>query len=674
MRVETICPYCGVGCHIRLKVRDGRVVATLPAEGGPGEGRLCIKGWSAHEFIHHPERLRRPLIRQGENFKEADWSEALDLIAERLREIAHRHGADSIAFLSSAKATNEENYLLQKLARAVIGTNNIDHCARLCHSSTVTGLLDAFGSGAMTNSIEDLEEAEVIFVIGSNTTEQHPLIARRIIRAVRRGGKLIVADPRAIPLTEYATLHLRHRPGTDVALLNAMMNVIISEGLHDKDFIENRTEGFEELRRVVSKYRPEEVEAITGVPAHLIREAARLYASAEKASIIFSMGLTQHTTGVDNVHSVANLAMLTGNIGRPGTGVNPLRGQNNVQGACDMGALPDFLPGYKRVEDPKARRPFEEAWGVELPSEPGLTSVEMTEACGGEIRAMYIMGENIVLSHPDSNEVRRQLGRLEFLVVSELFLSETAELADVVLPAASYAEKMGTFTSTDRRVQLLHKVIPPIEECKPDWWIIARLSERMGRPMKAERPREVMEEIAGLVSIYRGISYDRLERGGIQWPCPSADHPGTPILHVDRFTRGLGRFIPAEYRPPAEQPDEEYPFTLTTGRLLFHWHTGTMTRRSKTLTGQLNEPYVEINVKDAERLGIGDGDPVRVRSRRGVITLRALVTDRIKEGVLFIPFHFREAAANILTNPALDPRAKIPEYKACAAAIERAGG
>ncbi len=672
MKVETICPYCGVGCHIRLKVKDGRVVATLPAEGGPGEGRLCIKGWSAHEFIHHPERLRKPLIRRGEGFKEADWSEALDLIAERLREIAYRHGADSIAFLSSAKATNEENYLLQKLARAVIGTNNIDHCARLCHSSTVIGLLDAFGSGAMTNSIEDLEKAEVIFVIGSNTTEQHPLIARRIIRAVRRGGKLIVADPRAIPLTEYATLHLRHRPGTDVALLNAMINVIVSEDLHDRDFIENRTEGFEELRRVVSRYRPEEVEAITGVPAHLIREAARLYASAERASIIFSMGLTQHTTGVDNVHSVANLAMLTGNIGRPGTGVNPLRGQNNVQGACDMGALPDFLPGYKRVEDPEARRPFEEAWGVELPSEPGLTSVEMTEACGGEIRAMYIMGENIVLSHPDSNEVRRQLGRLGFLVVSELFLSETAELADVVLPAASYAEKMGTFTSTDRRVQLLHRAIPPIEECKPDWWIIAQIAKRLGRPLRAEGPREVMAEIARLVPIYRGINYNRLEKGGIQWPCPSTEHPGTPILHAERFARGLGRFTPAEYRPPAEQPDEEYPFILTTGRLLFHWHTGTMTRKSKTLTGQLNEPYVEINTLDAERLGIEGGDRVKVRSRRGEITLRALVTDRIKGGVLFIPFHFKEAAANVLTNPALDPRAKIPEYKACAAAIELA--
>ena len=671
MKVETICPYCGVGCHIRLKVRDGRVVATLPAVDGPGEGRLCIKGWSAHEFIHHPERLRRPLIRRGETLREADWGEALDLVAQRLREVAHRHGADAVALLSSAKATNEENYLLQKLARAVVGTNNIDHCARLCHSSTVVGLIDAFGSGAMTNSIEDLEEAEVIFVIGSNTTEQHPLIARRIIRAVRRGGKLIVADLRAIPLTEYAEIHLRHRPGTDVALLNAMMNVIISEGLHDGEFIAKRTEGFEELRRVVSRYRPEDVEAITGVPAHLIREAARLYASAERASIIFSMGLTQHTTGVDNVHSIANLAMLTGNIGRPGTGVNPLRGQNNVQGACDMGALPDFLPGYKRVEDSEARHPFEEAWGVKLPSEPGLTSVEMTEACGGEIRAMYIMGENIVLSHPDSNEVGRQLRKLEFLAVSELFLSETAELADVVLPAASYAEKTGTFTSTDRRVQLLHRAIPPIGECQPDWWIIAQLARRMGRPLGAERPRDVMGEIARLVPLYRGITYDRLERRGIQWPCPSPQHPGTPILHVERFTRGLGRFIPAEYRPPAEQPDEEYPFILTTGRLLFHWHTGTMTRRSKTLTGQLNRPYVEINVRDAERLGIEDGGWVRVRSRRGEITLQALVTDRIKEGVLFIPFHFREAAANVLTNPALDPRAKIPEYKACAAAVER---
>jgi formate dehydrogenase alpha subunit len=654
-----------------LKVRDGEVVATLPGVGGPGEGKLCIKGWSSHEFVHHPERLRRPLIRRGGRLQAADWGEALRLVAERMMEIVRRHGGDSLAFLSSAKATNEENYLLQKLARAVFGTNNVDHCARLCHASTVVGLIEAFGSGAMTNSVEDLEEAEAIFVIGSNTTEQHPLIARRIIRAVRRGCRLIVADPRAIPLTEYADIHVQHRPGTDVALLNAMMNVIISEDLHDEEFIKRRTEGFDRLRKVVSRYPPEEVEGVTGVPAELIREAARLYASAERASIVFSMGLTQHTTGVDNVHSVANLAMLTGNIGRPGTGVNPLRGHNNVQGACDMGALPDFLPGYKSVEDREARKPFEEEWGVELPVEPGLTSMEMVEACTDEIRAMYVMGENVILSHPDSNEVRRQLERLDFLAVSELFLSETAELADVVLPAASFVEKEGTFTATDRRVQLIRRAIPPIGESKPDWWIISQLARRLGRPMKAERPREVMDEIAGLVPLYRGISHKRLERGGVQWPCPKPDHPGTSILHVERFARGRGRFIPAEYRPPAEEPDEEYPYILTTGRVLFHWHTGTMSRRSPTLRRQLDRPYVEMNPRDAERLGIEDGDRVRVRSRRGEITLEAFITEDIKENVVFIPFHFSEAAANILTNPALDPKAKIPEYKACAVTIEK---
>jgi len=671
VKVPTVCIYCGTGCLLHLKVREGRVVGVLPHEEGAGEGRLCIKGWSAHEFIHHPDRLKKPLVRRGGGLRETSWGEALSLVAEGLGRAKAEHGSDAVAVLSSAKATNEENYLLQKFARAVVGTNNIDHCARLCHASTVTGLIASFGSGAMTNSLEDVEEADAIFIIGSNTSEQHPLIARRIIRAVKRGSRLIVADPRAIDLTAYADVHLRHRPGTDVALLNAMMNVIIAKGLHDAAFIKARTEGFEALREAVARYTPERVEEVTGVPAGKIREAARLYAGAERASIFFSMGITQHTTGVDNVVSVANLAMLTGNVGRPGTGVNPLRGQNNVQGACDMGALPDFLPGYRRIEDEEARRRFGEAWGAECPVEPGLTVVEMMDACGTDIRAMYIMGENPLLSDPDLNHVRVQLGKLDFLAVSELFLSETAELADVVLPAASFAEKDGTFTATDRRVQRVRKAIEPVGESRPDWVIITQLAERMGHPMGYGSPEEIMDEIAGLVPLYGGISYRRLEKGGLQWPCPNPEHPGTKILHRDRFARGKGRFIPVEYRPPAEEPDEEYPLVLTTGRVLFHWHTGTMTRRSGTLTDQLDEAYVEVNPADAEALGVADGDLVWVRSRRGEITLRAWVTDRIREGVVFIPFHFAEAAANILTNPALDPQAKIPELKVCAVSLER---
>lgn len=666
MKVTTVCPYCGVGCLLYLHVRDGKVVGVLPHQMGPGEGRLCIKGWSAHEFIHHPDRLKKPLIREGSDFREATWDEALDLVTSKILEARERFGPDSIAVLASAKATNEENYLMQKLARAAIGTNNVDHCARLCHSSTVTGLTRSFGSGAMTNSQEDLEEADAFLVIGSNTTEQHPLLARRIIKAVNSGAKLIVADPRTIPLTEYASLHLIHKPGTDIALLNAIMNVIIAEGLQDDEFIRTRTEGYEAFREHVKRYTPEYAEGVTGVPAGKIREAARIYGSAEKASILFSMGITQHITGVNNVLSTANLAMLTGNVGRRGTGVNPLRGQNNVQGACDVGALPDLLPGYQRAADPEARKRLGDAWGAEVPSNPGLTLTEKVDGAGEKVKVMFVMGENPVMSDPDTQHVRTQLAKLDFLVVSELFMSETAELADVVLPAASFAEKDGTYTATDRRIQLLHKAIEPVGDSKPDWWILSQLSGKLGYTMEYSHPSEIMDEIARVSSIYRGVSFTRLEGDGIRWPVPSPDHPGTLILHTERFSRGLGRFHVVEHRPPAEEPDADYPLILTTGRVLFHWHTGTMTRRSPTLTDQINEAFVEVNEKDAEMLGVKYNQMVRVASRRGEITLHARVTDRIKEGVVFIPFHFYEAQANILTNNAVDAESKIPEYKACA--------
>jgi len=671
LNVTAVCPYCGVGCLLRLHVRDCKVIGVLPHEAGPGEGKLCIKGWSAHEFIHHPDRLERPLIRDGEGFREATWDEALYLVASKIRESKERYGPDSVAFLASAKATNEENYLMQKLARAAVGTNNIDHCARLCHSSTVTGLTRAFGSGAMTNSQEDLEEADAFLVIGSNTTEQHPLLARRVIRAVKRGAKLVVADPRTIPLTEYATLHLEHRPGTDIALLNAMMNTIIAEGLQDGDFIARRTEGYEAFREHVKKYTPEYAESITGVPAAKIREAARIYASAERAAILFSMGITQHITGVNNVLSTANLAMLTGNIGRTGTGVNPLRGQNNVQGACDVGALPDLLPGYIIVADPDARSRIGKAWNAEVPETPGLTLTEKVNGAGEKVKVMYVMGENPLMSDPDTHHVEEQLKKLDFLVVSELFMSETARVADVVLPAASYAEKDGTFTATDRRVQLSHKAVEPVGDARPDWWILSQLSTRLGYPMGYKHPSEVMDEIAAITPIYRGVSYGRLGEAGLRWPVPSFDHPGTPILHAEKFSRGLGRFHVVEHRPPAEETDAEYPLILTTGRVLFHWHTGTMTRRSPTLTDQINEAFIEINETDAERLGVHYNDLVKVASRRGKITLHSRVTSGIKEGVVFIPFHFAEASANILTNNAVDAESKIPEFKVCAVRVEK---
>ncbi len=672
MKVTTVCPYCGVGCMLYLHVREGRVVGVLPHPRGPGEGRLCIKGWSAHEFIHHPDRLKKPLIRGASGFREATWEEALELVASKITWAKGTFGPDSVAFLASAKATNEENYMMQKLARAAVGTNNIDHCARLCHSSTVTGLTRAFGSGAMTNSQEDLEQADAFLVIGSNTTEQHPLLARRLIRAAERGAKIVVADPRTILLTEHAVLHLIHRPGTDIALLNAMMNVIIAEGLQDDAFIRSRTEGYEALREHVAKYTPEYAEEITGVPAEKIREAARIYGSAERAAVIFSMGITQHITGVNNVISTANLAMLTGNMGLPGTGVNPLRGQNNVQGACDVGALPDLLPGYQSASDPEARRRLGSAWGVDVPSEPGLTLTEKVNGAGDKIKVMFIMGENPLMSDPDTNHVRKQLERLDFLVVSELFMSETAAVADVVLPAVSYAEKDGTYTATDRRIQRLHRAVEPVGDSRPDWWILSQLSGRLGYPMRYAHPSEVMDEIATVTPIYRGVSYARLEGDGLRWPVPAADHPGTPILHVERFSRGLGRFHVVEHRPPAEEPDAEYPLLLTTGRVLYHWHTGTMTRRSPTLTDQGNEPFVEISEADAERLGVHHDQMVRVASRRGEITLRARVTVGIMGGVVFIPFHFSEAPANALTNNAVDAESKIPEFKACAVRVEPA--
>jgi formate dehydrogenase alpha subunit len=671
LNVTTVCPYCGVGCLLYLHVREGRVVGVYPHPKGPGEGRLCIKGWSAHEFIHHKDRLTKPLIRSDSGFHEATWDEALDLVASKIKWSKQSYGPDSVAFLASAKATNEENYLMQKLARAAVGTNNIDHCARLCHSSTVTGMSKAFGSGAMTNSQEDLEEAEVFFVIGSNTSEQHPLIARRIIRAVKKGARLIVADPRVIPLTEYATIHLQHRPGTDIALLNAMMNVIIAEGLHNVEFIKTRTEGYEALREHIDKYTPEYAEGITGVSAENIMEAASIYGSAKRAAILFSMGITQHITGVNNVLSTANLAMLTGNIGRRGTGVNPLRGQNNVQGACDVGALPDILPGYQRVVDAEARRRLGEAWGINIPSEPGLTLTEKVNGAGENVNVMFVMGENPLMSDPDTNHVRKQFEKFDFVIVSELFLSETAEVADVVLPAVSFAEKDGTYTSTDRRIQSVHKAIEPIVQAKPDWWILSQLATRLGYRMDYSGPAEVMDEIAAVSPIYRGVSYDRLGVEGLRWPVPSREHPGTPILHVEKFSRGLGRFHVVEHRPPAEVPDEEYPLLLTTGRVLFHWHTGTMTRRSPTLTDQLNEASVEINEMDAENLDIRYGDLVKVASRRGEIKLKAHVTSGIKKGVVFIPFHFTEAPANVLTNNAVDMESKIPEYKACAVRLTK---
>jgi len=672
-KVQTTCSYCGVGCQLELWVKDNKIVKVRGANGAPNYGSTCVKGRFGHTYVNRPDRLTKPLIRRNDALEEASWDEALDVVARRLSAIKQEYGPDAIGGLASATCTNEENYLFQKFMRACIGTNNVDHCARLCHASTVAGLAAAFGSGAMTNSIAELEHADCILVTGSNTTETHPVIANLIKRAVRyHGAKLIVVDPRKIDLVKYATLWLRQKGGTDVAWINGMMNVIVHEGLLDEKFISARTEGFEEFRKLVEEYTPDKVEKITGIPAEKIREAARIYGKAQAASIVYAMGITQHTTGTDNVLSLANLAMLTGNIGRPSTGVNPLRGQNNVQGACDVGALPNVFPGYQKVTDPAVREKFEKAWKVKLPEKPGLTVVEMMNAAAeGKIKAMVIMGENPMISDPNLNHVEEALKSLDFLVVQDIFLTETAALADVVLPAASFAETDGTFTNTERRVLLVRKAIDPPGEAKPDWEIICELATQMGYPMHYVHPSEIMDEIARLTPIYGGIRYHRLVPDGLQWPCPTEDHPGTKFLHAGKFSRGKGRFHPVDYIPPAELPNEEYPFLLSTGRILFHYHTGSMSRRAAALNAYVNAGYAEMNPNDLSRLGIKDGEMIRVRTRRGEIEIKAKATARVAEGSIFIPFHFSEGPANRLTNDALDPKSKIPEFKVAACRIEK---
>lgn len=534
----------------------------------------------------------------------------------------------------------------------------------------MAGLASAFGSGAMTNSIDEIPDARVIFVIGSNTTEQHPMIGMHMIEAVDKGAVLIVADPRKTQLAEFAHIHLRHRSGTDVALLNGIMNVIISEGLVDINFVKRRTENFDAFEEIVMKYPPEAAEKITGVPASEIRRAARIYAAEKRSMLFYSMGITQHVTGVDNVRSCANLVMLTAHIGQPMTGLNPLRGQNNVQGACDMGALPDVYSGYQKVSDGKARKKFATAWGRKLPANPGLTVVEMFDAAmEGKLKGMYIMGENPVLSDPDCSHIVEAIRSLDFLVVQDIFMTETAELADVVLPAVTFAEKDGTFTNTERRVQKVRKIIRPMHGAMPDWKIISELSQRMGYDMAYRAPHEIMEEIALLTPSYGGILHHRLDNFGLQWPCPDTKHQGTPFLHRKKFAKGLGTFNPVDFVPPAENTDEDFPFILTTGRLYFRYHTATMCKRTAALEREEPECFVEINPKDADRLGIRHGSRVKVTSRRGEITVKAAVTGKTPEGIVFIPFHYRDAAVNLITNPSVDPVAKIPEFKVCAVNI-----
>lgn len=684
--VRTTCPFCGVGCQIDLHIRDEAIVrTTAPFEAAPNYGMLCVKGRFGTDFTAHPDRLRKPLIRTNTEeprsapgvWREASWDEALDLVASRLARTAVDHGPDSVAFFACAKATNEDNYLLQKLARAVLGTNNVDHCSRLCHAGSVAGLQLAIGSSAMSNSIAEMEHLDTFIVTGSNTTETHPVIANFLKRAVRQNGaRLIVIDPRQIEMTEFATLWLRQRPGTDVALWQAMAHVVVKEGLFHRSFIQNRTEGFAEYVESLEPFTPEWAEAETGVPADDIRQAARLYATAGSASVYWGMGISQSTHGTDNTLAITNLALMCGHVGREGTGLNPLRGQNNVQGCSDSGGLPYCTTAYQRVEDPEVRARFARAWNrPELNPEPGLMITELVDAVeAGAVRAWFVMGEDPLTSEPNLSHARHVIEKLDLLVCQDIFMNTTGQMADVILPSVSFAEKDGTFTNSDRRIQRVRTALPPVGESRPDWQILCdlalRLENALGQAESAgwiyPHPAEIWEEMRQLTPDFAGIDYARLEReGGVHWPCPAPDHPGSPFLFEESFPRGRGRFWTLEFGTESELPDEAYPFLLSTGRVLYHWHGGTMTRRSK-LDEVWPEATAEVNQVDAAALGIETGDWVEVASRRGAIQMRALVTTRSPQGVVFVPFHFVEAAANVLTNDRLDPRAKIPDFKVCA--------
>jgi len=673
-KVPTTCTYCGVGCQLELQVKDDTVVGAQPLYGEANKGLLCVKGKFGYNFINHKDRLTKPLIRKDGVLTEASWEEAIGLIADKISTIKAESGPDALAGLSSARCSNEDNYVFQKMVRAAFGTNNVDHCARLCHASTVAGLAITLGSGAMTNSIAEAADQDVVFVTGSNTTETHPVIGSLIRQAKKKGAKIIVAEPRRIPLCREADVFLQIKPGTNVALFNGMMNVIISEGLQDQKYIDERTEGYEQLVEVVKDYTPEVVAEICQIDAEELKKAARLYAKADKAGIYYAMGVTQHSTGTEGVMGTSNLALLCGKIGKYGCGVNPLRGQNNVQGACDMGCLPTDFPAYQKVFNDAAREKFEKAWGVSLDRKPGLTVTEIMNAVeAGSVRGLYIMGENPMMSDPDLNHVKHALENCEFLVVQDIFLTETAALADVVLPGCTFAEKDGTFTNTERRVQRIRKAIPCVGESKTDFEILSDVMAALGYENSFHTAEEVFAEMATVTPSYGGMSYQRLEKGGLQWPCPTADHPGTPILHVGKFSRGeRALFKPAPYRPSAETPDAEFPMIFTTGRILYHYHTSTMTGRVEGLMNISGRSYVEINPADAAKLDILSGDSVKVSSRRGGVLAEARVTDIVPEGVLFMPFHFADGPANMLTNTAIDPTAKIPELKVCAARIEKA--
>ncbi|QIR15618.1 formate dehydrogenase subunit alpha [Shewanella aestuarii] len=683
-QTSTICTYCGIGCRVTLHtdpVNNHIMHVSADNHSPVNDGMLCVKGRYGFDFINSQQRLTSPLLRKNGQLVEVSWDEATQFIANKLISIRAEHGSNAIAGLASAKATNEDNYLFQKFFRTVIGTNNIDHCARLCHASTVTALRESLGSGAMTNNIPSIKSSDLIFILGSDTSVAHPIIASKIKQAVHQhGARLVVADPKKVAIADDAQLYLCHRPGTDVMLLNAIMQQIIIHNWHDKDYIQQRVEGFNQLSAEVMKpdYSLENAALITGVAADKIKQLAELIGTAEKTAIYYAMGITQHTSGHDNVTAIANLQLLCGNIGIEGAGINPLRGQSNVQGACDMGALPNYYSGYQKVDDIGVQQRFSQAWQhPNLSPTIGLAATEMMHALAhGQLKALYVMGENPVLSDPDQAHVLKGLAAAELLVVQDIFMTETAQLADVVLPAASFAEKQGHFTNTERRVQQLQPAIASPGKARLDWQIIMDIANKMAANWHYQDERQIWHEVTQVTPQYRGISWQRVDaqtkegRLGVQWPCPTEGHLGTPILHVDQFTHGKGKMKPVSYRLPAEMPCNEYPFVLSTGRLLEQFHTGTLTRKTEGLN-ELATPKVMISAFDADQLAITNGDMLTLSTRRGSINIAAFVTKRAQAGVLFLPFHFAEAAANKLTNNVLDPVAKIPEFKVCAVKVEK---
>ncbi|MFB6156760.1 MAG: formate dehydrogenase subunit alpha, partial [Haloferacaceae archaeon] len=684
-RTETTCGYCSVGCRFELHTKDGEVRAVQPTdpERAPANDfSTCVKGKFGYDFVDSPDRLTTPLVREDGDLREATWDEALSRIAGEFERIREESGADALACFASSKCTNEEDYLMGKFARAVLGTRHIDNCARLCHSSTVAALKRTVGYGAMSNSIEDVANADCYLLSGTNTTESHPVLATRIKRNVRDGADLVVFDPREVVIAEHADRYVRTEPGRDVAWLNGLIRYVLANDLHDEAFVAEHTRGVDELREKVEPFTPEAVERLAGVPPADLRAAAERVATAETCVFGWAMGLTQHGHGTQNVLAMADLALVTGNVGKRNAGLSPFRGHNNVQGGGgDMGTLPNCLPGYQPLDDPDVRETFADEWGVAPPAEAGMRVPEILAAAGnGDVRGLYVMGENPALSEPDVADAEASLADTEFLVVQDVFPTETAEHADVVLPAASFAEKSGSFTNTERRVQPVRKALDPPGEARQDWAILRDLAARIdhdGHAWEYDGPAEVTDEIAAVTPIYGGIIHDRLEStGGLQWPCPDEDHPGTRFLYEDGFAfeDGRARLVPADLGEPGELPDETYPLTLTTGRVLYHFHTGTLTRRVAGSAAQEPESYVEVHPETAASLGVADGDRVRVESRRGAIEVRARVTDRVGEGVVFVPMHFAEGAANRLTQERFDPDSGIPEYKVASVRVSPTDG